>query len=298
MHFIEYCAELLPQITLIGKDETVAPHKNINRVSEDYIFYFVTDGELFFCENGKEYHLQRGDCFLFEPGMHHFGTVNSSYHLIYIHFRHKSIRCVERSQAEWLLEAKERNKRWLTNPVISQAPDDTLILPKQVSLREPVSISALSELAEKAIDQSKNRLENYNTLCAGTVNELFIKLYREFLSSYFEKYNVGSKGIFLINRVIHYLNTDYPQRIDSRTIEAHLSYSFDYLNQLFKKNLGTTIFRVLESIRVENAKKLIKTTSLTLEQISVSVGYNDASYFSKIFKKRTGVPPSQYRSRD
>ena len=91
--------------------------------------------------------------------------------------------------------------------------------------------------------------------------------------------------------------TNYSQKISSTMIENSLSYSFDYLNQLFKKNLDTTIFQVLESIRIENAKKLIQTTALTLEEIAANVGYDNASYFSKVFKKKTGIPPSKYRNR-
>ena len=55
MLFAKYNANFLPQITLIGKDVNPNPHLNIKRVSEDYIFYIVTMGEMFFNEDLQEY---------------------------------------------------------------------------------------------------------------------------------------------------------------------------------------------------------------------------------------------------
>ena len=298
MNFTEYCADLLPKITLIGKDESTAPHKNINRISPDYIFYLVTEGELFFCEDSKEYHLKKGDCFLFEPNKHHFGTRDSCYHLIYIHFTHPKIRDIQILEEDWIEQAKERNRLWLTSADIAQAPDRTVVLPKHVRFDDPLAFSTVRELACKAVDRAKNHLDNYTVLCAGDVNELFVELYRQFVSIYFEKFNIGQKDLYLINKVIDYLHSNYRQKISSKSISNELSYNFDYLNQLFKKNLSTSIFRILESIRMEAAKNILKTSLLSLEEIATAVGYDNASYFSKVFKRQTGLPPSQYRNKN
>ncbi len=71
-----YDATILPTITLIGQDIQTGMHQNIRRVSEDYIFYLVTEGEMFFNEGGVEYRLRKGDCFLFEPDILHLARVN------------------------------------------------------------------------------------------------------------------------------------------------------------------------------------------------------------------------------
>lgn len=296
MNFTEYCADMLPRITLIGKDESTVPHKNMDRVSEDYIFYLVTDGELFFCEDSKEYHLQKGDCFLFEPNKHHFGTVETEYHLIYIHFRHPQIREISMDEDAWMDWIKARNKRWLMTAHIGEVPDRTVIIPKQVCLRDSLAFSSVCELASKAVACASTRFENYNVLCAGLVNELFVELYRRFVSVCFAKSDGRPGGFSVIGRAIDYLNANYAHKISSRQIENHLSYNFDYLNQLFRKYLDTSVFRMLESIRIEHAKILLRTTSLTLDQISFHVGYENASYFSKVFKKNTGISPFRYRN--
>lgn len=297
MNFTEYCAELLPQITLIGKDETIPPHQNIDRVSEDYIFYLVTDGELFVCEEEQVYHLQKGDCFLFEPHKHHFGTIPSEYHLIYIHFRHSRIRDVQIDDPAWREQVRERNKQWLTTAHISEVPDRTVRIPKQVRLQDPLAFSSVCELANKAVACANTRFENYDVLCAGRVNELFVELYRRFASKCFADSDGGTCGFAVINRVIDYLNANYAHKLTGQQIASEMSYHFDYLNQLFRKHLDTSVFRMLENIRIEHAKILLRTTALTLDQISFNVGYENASYFSKVFKKNTGIAPSRYRSR-
>ena len=68
-----------------------------------------------------------------------------------------------------------------------------------------------------------------------------------------------------------------------------------YLSHLFKEELGITFLEYLTRIRMEEAKKLLMDRSMTILDISAQVGYDDPSYFSKVFKKNMGVSPNQYR---
>ncbi|NLU36327.1 MAG: helix-turn-helix transcriptional regulator [Clostridiales bacterium] len=68
-----------------------------------------------------------------------------------------------------------------------------------------------------------------------------------------------------------------------------------YLSHLFKEELGITFLEYLTRIRMEEAKKLLMDRSLTILDISLRIGYDDPGYFSKVFKKKIGVSPSQYR---
>ena len=96
-------------------------------------------------------------------------------------------------------------------------------------------------------------------------------------------------------RSSHTLNVYIPFALSSEEIEEDLSYSFDYINQVLRKRMNTTVFKTLEAIRIENAKRLLRTTDLPLKLIAVRVGYNDEMYFSKVFKRRTDVTPAKYR---
>ena len=66
---------------------------------------------------------------------------------------------------------------------------------------------------------------------------------------------------------------------------------------VFKEATGRTPTEFLEDARMEDAKKLLDKTTLTVSEVSASVGYRDPLYFSRIFRRRFGVPPTEYRKR-
>ena len=304
--FYKYEAKILPQITLIGKSQYISQSINIRRVSEDYIFYIITYGEMYVNEDGKEYCLKAGDCFLFEPGKLHFGTKKSRYSFMFIHFKHSQIEKINLSEEEWLLRAENENRRWngdivgnyrnLNGSVLEggNPKEKSIFIPKYVSFGSANVFSTICHLADKAIDQHKTRRENYNTVAACATSELFIEIYRYLVSAALKNSNSGSVSNKRISSVISYLYTNYARNLTGEIIEKELSYNFDYLNQLFKKNLNITIFQMLTNIRISVAKNLMITSTLPIKSIAEQIGFRDQSYFSKIFKKHTGYTPKQY----
>ena len=75
--------------------------------------------------------------------------------------------------------------------------------------------------------------------------------------------------------------------------EFHLNPQ--YISQLFKNEIGVNFLSYLTNIRMEQAKKLLLTTSLSITEISERSGYKDYRVFTKVFKKSEGITPSQYR---
>ena len=67
------------------------------------------------------------------------------------------------------------------------------------------------------------------------------------------------------------------------------------LKRRFKTATGTTLIDYLQNLRVEEAKRLLETGQIAVDEISVEVGYEDPSFFRRLFKRRTGLTPSQYR---
>jgi transcriptional regulator GlxA family with amidase domain len=67
------------------------------------------------------------------------------------------------------------------------------------------------------------------------------------------------------------------------------------LKRRFKAATGNTLIDYLQNLRVEAAKRLLESGRLPVDEISVEVGYEDASFFRRLFKRRSGLTPSQYR---
>lgn len=68
-----------------------------------------------------------------------------------------------------------------------------------------------------------------------------------------------------------------------------------YLSGSFKGETGVSLKRMITNIRIEKACQLLTTTNLPITAICVKVGYLDANYFSKFFRKETGFSPNEYR---
>lgn len=67
------------------------------------------------------------------------------------------------------------------------------------------------------------------------------------------------------------------------------------LKRRFKAATGLSLISYLQNLRIEEAKRLLETTDRAVDDISYDVGYEDASFFRRLFRRRTGVAPGQYR---
>jgi transcriptional regulator GlxA family with amidase domain len=67
------------------------------------------------------------------------------------------------------------------------------------------------------------------------------------------------------------------------------------LKRRFKAATGGTLIEYLQNLRIEEAKRLLESGQLPVDEISVAVSYDDASFFRRLFKRSTGLTPSQYR---
>jgi AraC-like DNA-binding protein len=98
----------------------------------------------------------------------------------------------------------------------------------------------------------------------------------------------------VINQAIQYLTLQYTQTISIEHMSAMLGYHRTHLCKLFKKTTGLSPMQYLLKIRMQRAEQLLA-TSMTIDQIASSVGFGDALYFSRKFRKWRGQSPSEYR---
>lgn len=98
-----------------------------------------------------------------------------------------------------------------------------------------------------------------------------------------------------LGEALKYIRENYYKNITLEDVARSVYISPYYLSHLFKEELNITFLEYLTMVRMEEAKELLKDTSLSIVAIASQVGYEDASYFSKVFKKYVGISPSQYR---
>lgn len=297
MVLYEYRADMLPEITFSGRQESDKQWKNIRRMTDEYIYYFVVEGDVYLEEDGMSYHLTKGDCFLLESGKLHFGTRYSDCRFYYVHFKHPGIKKVEKTDVEWTAGIENHHGDWKTSPEHGPFPEENIFIHKHIRVEDHAAYMNLCNLFEQMLNRQNVRLEYFQILGACTLSEIFIELQRQFAVTLFRNVVCGAEKFDRINAVLRYLHTNFGKKITSEDIERDISYNFDYLNQLFGKYLRVSIFKLLENIRMEEAKHILQTELLGIREIARKVGYMDETYFSRVFKKHTGFTPTEYRKK-
>jgi YesN/AraC family two-component response regulator len=87
-------------------------------------------------------------------------------------------------------------------------------------------------------------------------------------------------------------------KISLNSLSQHLHINESYLSKLFKKETNINFTDYLNETRINKSLDLIKNTDLNLMDIALTVGFEDQSYFTKVFKKFVGETPKQYKLKE
>lgn len=98
-----------------------------------------------------------------------------------------------------------------------------------------------------------------------------------------------------VNHAIEYIKKNYSSDISIDDLCKELNINKCYFCSIFKKETGSTFINYLNSYKIEQSKELLKDPNLSLLDISVSVGFNNQSYFSTVFKKLASKTPLEFR---
>lgn len=98
-----------------------------------------------------------------------------------------------------------------------------------------------------------------------------------------------------VKRMVSFIYGNYSKSITLAEIAASASVSKSECNRCFRKYFGMTPFQFLNEHRMEHASQLLLTTSDPVKSIAVSCGFDDASYFIRLFKKIKGITPAEFR---
>ncbi len=101
----------------------------------------------------------------------------------------------------------------------------------------------------------------------------------------------------MIAQAIQYIRKHYQERITLEETASAVSLSPNYFSRIFNTEMHISFSSYVNRLRVEQAQRLLLNTRLSLVEISGIVGFEDQSYFSKVFKSVTSVTPGQYRKR-
>lgn len=98
-----------------------------------------------------------------------------------------------------------------------------------------------------------------------------------------------------IDKVLSYINTHYMENITLEDLASHVHLSRHYLVHLFRSETGKTPFEFITSTRLEQAKRLLACTNLSIAEIASQCGFESSSYFCRRFRTAFGMTPRSFK---
>lgn len=173
----------------------------------------------------------------------------------------------------------------------------------------PRIVTAMEGAQQDDVDRAFQLYEQSITPMKGQTDQLVTAL--EFLSSYLaQSYHAmqqASDGRLIVRhrnnteevfkQFLDHVHAHYTEKLTIRAISQTLHCSESYLNHMIKKRLGVTFSTYINKLRTEHAKELLLDTNESMLTIALTVGYTDASYFSRVFMQLMDITPSEFRRR-
>ena len=95
--------------------------------------------------------------------------------------------------------------------------------------------------------------------------------------------------------ILNYISANYTEEIRVEQIARDYHLDRSYLERTFKRDTGLSIREAITDFRIKKAQSLLRETSVPVADVAKNSGFGDRLYFSKFFKKKFGMSPSEYR---
>lgn len=255
----------LLHIQEIGSLQATKPHTSKRQHLSSYLFFLVSSGSGTLTYNGTEYQLSSGDCVFIDcrhPYSH--STSNNLWNLSWIHFDGPTA-------ANIYQKYKERGG-----------------LPAFKASSFQSYKERFDYLYNIAASSSHVRDMEINTEISSILSLLMADSWHP------EESQPGTKKTVLVE-VKRYLDENYVQKITLDDLAERFNVNKYYLTRIFKEQFGVSIMDYLLSVRITEAKNLLRFTNMSAEEIGAAIGISDVYYFSRIFKRIEGVGAREFR---
>ncbi len=235
-------------------------------VRSGYLIHYILGGKGIYKTDGHIYQLSEGDAFLIRPNTLIYYEADRYHPWTYTWIGFQGLKMDEYFKRTSLLET----------PCFHYDRDDRV------------------RLCHEKMFEAYNLPENRDLMMNSILYE-----YLYLLASKFPRKSIPpkEKKISYVEEALRYIEANYAHAVNIQVIADHLNIERTYLYRLFKDITGVSPQEYLLDYRIRRACSLLKETDLPVSDIARSVGYDDALYFSRLFKQKKGSPPSQYRNR-
>lgn len=146
------------------------------------------------------------------------------------------------------------------------------------------------------IRELTDRNTAYELALKGKLFSLFSIVFREKLNLSDAKQNpLRSKKYTTLKKILEYIFKNYNRKVVLTGISEYVSLSPQYICRFFKEMTGINIIEYINTYRIETAATLLKTGNLSITDIALECGFDNISYFNRVFKKQIGCTPTEFK---
>ena len=263
----------------VGSLSAIRPHTSKREKLQSYLCFMVEDGEGELVYEGKKYELRSGDVVFIDcrKAYSHSTGMNPNaglWSLRWCHFYGPSMPAIY---------AKYCERGGL--PVIRGA-DVSVDLARGADVSQYAAI--LTDIYTLASSSDYIRDMRIN----GKLNDLLTLLME---SSWHRGAHTNTPKKMEISQVKSFLDEHYKEKLSLESVASHFFIDKHYLARLFKEQYGVTLVTYLQQVRITHAKRMLRFTDKSIEEIGLECGIGELNYFSRVFKKLEGVSPSEFR---
>ena len=184
---------------------------------------------------------------------------------------------------------KSRFETKYLNPVINNKQIEVHVIRRGRSTANLIlkNLYHLKELQNETDSEFQTR---------NTLSETWCLLIKELQENPDIQKTTGMEQTNRLRSMIAYINQHYPERITLAEIAKIAGVSEREASRCFKKTIGQSPMEYLIKYRLNQSKKLLLETNMTITAICQQCGFSDSAYFGKVFRKSYGMTPSEYRS--
>ncbi len=250
-----------------GTLKAQAYHRSERSELNSYLFYIVLSGSGIVRGTEREYSIQKGTCVLIDckHGYAQWPNPGDLWTLKWVHFNGVSMPEVYRKYLS-------RGGRMTFQPKNFLAFESTL-----------------DEIYRIAGSDSYTRDMYINEKLAHLLTLLMNESWHP------EELEDGNELRHDVAEICSYIHANYQSSLTLETIAQRFFISKNYLSRLFREQCGVTISNYIQQVRVTEAKRLLRFTDKTIEEISVECGFHNKNYFSRVFKKLEDCSGNEYR---
>lgn len=265
------------------------------RILYDYELIYVYEGTLYVETETEQYTVSEGEVHIMPPFVHHrrFNKDSATIRLYSLHFdMFYQGKNNDFSADEYIKPCDQNLKTVAPNKSLIMRPYHSLkdvTLPRKMTVLNPVRFLSILN----------STLEAYNQKAYGYELDMkagILQLLRLIIADYYTLYTKvnSTENGNKISWCIEFIHSNYNKEIDFIELAGQKKMSYSHFRRLFKLSTGKSPNEYLISIRIEKSIELLRKGIYPISEICEMVGYDDIHYFSKLFKDKTGYPPSLF----